>query len=404
MMVAMALIVFIMAILSQAFVAATTSFRDLKAAADMAERLRSVTTLLRRELAADHFEGKKRLSSPQFWNDGPPREGFFRIYQGGPSVDEGADADGLHSYSAINHVLHFAIKVRGNQRSDFLSASVPAGSPLLTAFGSPDARYQDPNSPTYNYQWAEVLYFLRPAVDSTGTQDNANGTPLYTLFRRQYLAVPDNSLVNPPVPVTPAGQPNPYLEVSCKPDPNPANSPNLYFNSSISLTMPARRMGMDPNNPAGVPPAGVTPPLSSPLNWPATMGEDNVNYQTADVLVTDVISFNVRVLVDGGSDFVDLFDPTIQAAPLGLPWSNKNPAYPPNTAPQVFDTWSSAKDDVYDYSNWSQPGQAGNNTTLTSIPFWQNNKGLTIKAVQISLRVWELKTEQTRQVTIVQQM
>src|SRR5947209_20222699 len=95
MMVAMALIVFIMAILSQAFVAATTAFRDLKAAADMAERMRSVTTVLRRELAADHFEGKKRLSSPQFWNDGPPREGFFRIYQAGPQTSEGTDQDGI---------------------------------------------------------------------------------------------------------------------------------------------------------------------------------------------------------------------------------------------------------------------------------------------------------------------
>ena len=41
-LVALALIMFIMAILSEAFVAGLTTFRNLKAVADMAERLRSV--------------------------------------------------------------------------------------------------------------------------------------------------------------------------------------------------------------------------------------------------------------------------------------------------------------------------------------------------------------------------
>src|SRR5262249_19862414 len=81
-LVAMALILFMMAILSQAFVAATRSFREIKAAGDLAEKLRAVSIQLRRELAADHFEGKKRLSQPTFWDSGPPRQGFFRIYQG----------------------------------------------------------------------------------------------------------------------------------------------------------------------------------------------------------------------------------------------------------------------------------------------------------------------------------
>src|SRR3954471_20148292 len=92
-MVAMALIVFIMAILAQAFGAASKTFRDLKGAGDLAERLRAINTMLRRDLAADHFEGKKRLSDPNFWSQGPPREGFFRLFQGGPSVSEGNDQD-----------------------------------------------------------------------------------------------------------------------------------------------------------------------------------------------------------------------------------------------------------------------------------------------------------------------
>src|SRR5919201_6944902 len=81
-LVAMALIVFIMSILSGAFVAATKGFRDLKAAGDMAERLRSVSAQLRRELAADHFAGKLRMSQDNFWLNGPPEQGFFRVWQG----------------------------------------------------------------------------------------------------------------------------------------------------------------------------------------------------------------------------------------------------------------------------------------------------------------------------------
>jgi len=85
-MVAMALIVFIMAILSEAFKDASDTFRVLKGVNDLAERLRAVTGLMRRELAADHFEGRKRLSDPNFWRDGPPREGYLRIYHGEPSL------------------------------------------------------------------------------------------------------------------------------------------------------------------------------------------------------------------------------------------------------------------------------------------------------------------------------
>src|SRR5262249_16487891 len=79
----------------------------------------------------------------------------------------------LGATRATSHVLHFSVRLRGNEREDFFSASIP-GSPLLlpgpggaalqptTFFNQPDeARYQDSGS-TYNGQWAEVAYFLAP--------------------------------------------------------------------------------------------------------------------------------------------------------------------------------------------------------------------------------------------------
>src|SRR5207253_1534250 len=89
-LVAMALIVFIMYILAEAFSAGSTAFRNLKAIGDMNEKLRSTGQILRSNLQRDHFEDKRRVSDPDFWKDGPPRAGFLRIYNGSPpSIDAG---------------------------------------------------------------------------------------------------------------------------------------------------------------------------------------------------------------------------------------------------------------------------------------------------------------------------
>jgi type II secretory pathway pseudopilin PulG len=409
-LVAMALIILIMSVLSQAFITATASVRDLKALGDLAERLRGAKAALVRDLSADHFEGRKRLSDPTFWNNGPPAEGFFRIWQGSPATltgpnnfIEGTDLDGIPSYRSTDHMLHFAVKLRGNLRSDYFSASVPNGSPLLSpSLGLPDRRYQDsPN--TYNSQWAEVEYFLRPVQDQTGNLDSANGTPLFALYRRQQLAVPDNSLVNPAVPSTPQSFAD-YLEVSTSPGANP-----LHFNSPLDLTMPSRRFGTSTASPqlnlAGFP-AAVDPLLKRPTY--ATMAEQNANAQAADLLLTDVLSCDVRVLLVGGTDFVDLFDNSVQifnnnTSPNPFYYSAKTP-----NLPAVFDTWSSVTDDTFNYGfdtalnapAWSTPG------TERTIPLYRTAAGqtITIKAIQITLRVWDFKTKQARQITIVQDM
>ena len=105
-LVAMALTMFIMVILSQAFVAALETFSGLKAVGDMQEDLRTAATLLRSDLSQDHFEGKRRLSDRTI-NFGAPdyepiREGFMRIVQQKPSVLEGYDKYSLPSYFAGN--------------------------------------------------------------------------------------------------------------------------------------------------------------------------------------------------------------------------------------------------------------------------------------------------------------
>ena len=99
----------------------------------------------------------------------------------------------------------------------------------------PDASFRE-GAGRYTSQWAEVAYFLRP----TGT---ALGVPLFALYRRQLLVVPNTDFVNGPaaVPVAAAAD---YLGVSSRP--NPAAPGVLSFNGPMDLTVPQRRFGMDP--------------------------------------------------------------------------------------------------------------------------------------------------------------
>jgi prepilin-type N-terminal cleavage/methylation domain-containing protein len=422
-LVAMALIVFLMAILSEAFVAGLKVFRDLKALGDMNERLRAAGTLLTNDLAADHFEGKKRLSDPNFWQNGPPREGFFRIWQIGAPTQEGGpfsfDLDGIASYTSLKSSLHFTIKKRGNGLQDFLSANVPAGSPLLN-LPLPDSRYQDPPSVTtggvYKSQWAEVAWFVKP------NGQNAGSTPLYALYRRQRVCVPDSDAVNyPTAPATPVtgdlALAQQYQDVSFTR--NPGNG-QFHFNSPIDLTIPERRFGMNPSPMT----AGVPESAPTDLTYP-TLGTG------ADLVLTDVLSFDVRVLANKpgvvvgpgtGWNFYDLNGLLPTTASL------INPSRYQFAGQQVwvFDTWSNVKDETYDYSNWnvnynpdgttSYAGPSGQlpGATATSIPLrrlwnpgplgrgWSGD--IQVKAIKVSIRIWDFKTNQARQITIIQDM
>src|SRR5262245_17581599 len=118
-MVAMALIVFIMSVLSAAFAAASKSFRDLKAAGDLAERLRGAIVMMRRDLNSPHFDGNRRLSAFNFWRYGPgidelgpPPEGFFRLWQDQAPLTtwQGLPPDQISEYTNVRSALHFSVR------------------------------------------------------------------------------------------------------------------------------------------------------------------------------------------------------------------------------------------------------------------------------------------------------
>src|SRR5262245_15307876 len=98
-LVAMALIVLVMAILSAAFSIGLTSFSELKSIGDMSESLRTASSRMRLDLAANHLEDATGSPVPVSslplgatgWTS--PNRGYFSITQRsiGYREDDGTD-------------------------------------------------------------------------------------------------------------------------------------------------------------------------------------------------------------------------------------------------------------------------------------------------------------------------
>jgi prepilin-type N-terminal cleavage/methylation domain-containing protein len=391
-LVAMALIILIMAVLSEAFTAGLSAFRSLKGLGDMQERLRVASTVLKRDLMARHFETDRKLSDfGAYWVDpnigvgdqttlavgGRPAQGFFRIQTPVPPTLEGVDGDNIPSYivtpdpnaanSYVNNlpVLHFASKLVPERKdalrlNQLFSTPVPAGL-LDVNEGPPDFR----SAGIMNSTWAEIAYFLRPNGNTAGT------TTLYTLYRRQRLMVaPRRDQVY--VGVAPAAL-GLYYGVSCESD--PANYPNpptqLLFNTEYSVAgQPYVGQAVQRSMMYQPAPGGVPAPLQAANQWmsaPAPVGltnNEDPTLQTDDVVVSDVVSFEIKVLRPGDTDFRDLNDPLFAGA--------------------------------YTDPITGQPGTYDTATTTQG--------ALQLSAVKITIRVWDFKTQQARQVSIVQDL
>lgn len=338
MLVAMTLTLFIMVIVSTAFIAGLETFRGLKAIGDMQENLRQATLRLRADLAEDHFEGKRRLGDLAFPAQGKVRMGFFRITKPSAPINEGVDLDNLPSLRAVDQVFHFSVKMRGDRPQDFYAAKIPFGAPYAatnpkpfdpgttavpnpffkptTYFNQPsDASFQQAG--TYSSQWAEVAYYLVRAGTTDDPEDpNATtGTPLYSLYRVQRVVVPRNDQLQKVVPV---GQMNTYGEFSCQPEivTAPATPQFLDFNTPEDLAVGKRSFTLGPTQGLG-----------------------------AALLLSNVVSFRIEMSNSGGA-FQDL--------PGG-----------------VFDTATTVQ---------------------------------RVSGIQITLRIWEPVTLQSRQVTMIQDM
>jgi len=472
-MVAMALIILMLSIMSQAFVIATGTMQGLKEVADMQEKIRPAITLLQRDLGANHFEGSKKLSDPEFWDNGPPKEGYFMLWQ-----DQAYEpASGVEPYgyessfngvsfsrsaAFANHMLAFTVKLPGKSPNDFFEENIasPIPAPIKLAFGNTffnglgtpsgmtdsNIRRFETTSDRVHSDWAEVVYFLGPhnvgvatpvADGTTDGKNNPPSLPYFNLYRQQKLVLPNYNIEGAALPLldpnagiisTPAN-PNPNLDIN----PNPSigillakdyfsglsfhldNNSKIEFNKPSDLTVPWKRMGnrtftgLTANHYLGKP--AVNTPLFSEYT-----SATKVN---TDIIATNVISFDVKLLTDDQYDYETL-NKILTRTPYSL-----NPAVGNYSPSAVFDTWTTDQGNAtnsipkYDFGEWNtipnkwQPSTSASNST---IPVWgwylastmpnvyKPYKGLNIKAVQISLRIWDQKSNTAKMFVVVQKL
>lgn len=459
MLVAAALIIFMMWIISTAFQKGLEAFSTLKTAGDMQEKLRGATTVIRRDLTRPHFSADgafhgedlsdQRLDDNAWGNDptkgtpGPPLQGYFRIFQSGNRVADGLDPD---DPSAVHYrvadatqqgdVLQFTIKQRGARRDQTFTVDLkdggqdinPSETPETATWGrlhrfsyptntrhvksgfaypavvgmgpgyGPGYPLTDPDTlrTQFTTTWAEVTYFLLPNGETTGTQQRFN------LYRRQNLLVTDfgenggfgetvHFVLGPDRPLDISPSYPPYREISSWPQ----GAGPARVNSQKMVTAPIRRFGVDPTNAAGAFQTQI-PRLD----------------EASDLVLTDVIDFEVKVL----------WEPNPAVTPP-IPWPQpaespgiNNPDFPFDRLPtstvntaagqRVFDTWSQR----------NTAGQPDDYVGSGPTPLWNGGYGagapgprsiplkIRVRGVQIELRVWDQKSQTTRQITIIQDL
>jgi hypothetical protein len=335
------------------------------------------------------------------WMQPPPRAGFFRVFSPA-STSEGQDQDQLGSSRAVNHQLHFTVDLPPSTPPNrYFSTTVQATSPY-----------------TFTSRAAEVAYFLVP---DTGRFTNGPGTQqLYQLIRRQRLVAltpTDQQAFQAVFGDASAVAPEDVVSAHQNPGKPP---PTWIANSMADLTHPRNRLG-------GVLPPAVTPPVPGLSQLAGSRLGD-------DVLLSNVISFEVKVLYTSGGPVGYKYPPSATVPPppqYTFAAFQPNPFYtppatvvnsdnpydnlpnlqvclsPPNAAPprtfntfnqdyhnqQAFDTWYAVDPATGLPSGWDSldpnpsPALGGN-----QLPAWVRVKGL-----QIRLRVFDAKLKNARQ-------
>jgi prepilin-type N-terminal cleavage/methylation domain-containing protein len=367
-MVAMALTLFVMVILTQAFVTSLDTFSGMKGVGDMQQNLRTAGNVIKNDLSQYHFDGARRLSDmslsgqPLIVNQ-PAQAGFFCVWQGSavvpaskansatPYVNEGSDSNGVPSFRAHDHLIYMTVSRRGNRQQNFFTTPLQGSTSDLSAFfGKATAYDLDPvaqlpyatltpaytgSSPAfYSSQWAEVVYFL---VRTGSTEEPLNpnsqiGMPTFALYRAQFVMVPDGTGVSTLFSNRSRLELSTFSGLSCNPGAN-----NLTFYS--------------PADAALIPGSRVIPDLAtfSSSNPRFTDGA-TLPLPNVTLLLPNVISFHVQTI------------PTGPGAVLG--------------------------DGVYD-------------TTKLGVGGYPSTG---LQAIQVTLRIFDSASRQSRQMTIVQNL
>jgi Tfp pilus assembly protein PilW len=376
-LVATALTILVMAIMATAFQTGMDTLSQLKSVVGLSEQLRSAQNVLERDLSNGHLtdpsDSPVRVSSNMVtstaWTS--PSHGYLSILQGSmPTTTAGANyyqegtEDGLTSSRATDHVLQLTVQLSGKSPQEAFFAPAP---PLLAKMSGVSLVDYDPNGTQLVSRWAEVSYFLKQTTIQTVSDPTLGlqSLPMFTLYRRQRVLAP----VQMQWDTTNWGSPYQYPDISTSTTVNGTTS-TTYVNGPDSLTTAANRLGgANDATPPTMPWTGGLPypiPFALSPSMPTTMNP----YYGADVLLNNVLSFQVQVLCD-----------------LTVP----NPTPPPAT----LTTQQFQFGDVTNSSGvWT--GRYDTAQAATGKP--------RLKAIQIKLRVYDTKNKMTRQITINQDL
>ena len=345
-LVAAALCVVIMTVLAVSFRSGMDTLSQMKTVGDLTDKLRAAEVVLQNDLSAYHLEDETGLpvrvsdrtvnrkwdGTNRGWTGAQQKKGFFRVSQGSPpkavpgasypvgvppypaGLSTGGPTDGylwegwlasegLHYMRANDHRLSFTVRLSGLSDKDAFTVTAP------TAV-STDANLRNGLAPadSLSSNWAEVAYFMdRP----TSLPATVGGVPLFTLMRRQRVIAQTT----------------------------PANASTALAPGSVDLSITNTPTAGTLNTPLSITNLANRVPLTRLTG--ADEGED--------VLLSNVVSFQVQVLKNDDVEFTDV----------------------PNL------TWDSA----------TQPA------ALTRI-----------RGVQIRLRVYDVRNAVTRQMTIQQDL
>jgi hypothetical protein len=443
MLVATALTLFIMVVITTVFRAGTDTFSKLRTAGMLSENLQHATGILKHDVSAQHFDapfdnrGGPYLSDQRLdlleWQ--PPQKGYFEIRQDSLAQDDvpgAADADGLRSTAGTGTKLRFTVKLGTQRWTEQFSAFIPnvnTPSGLWTPSGdSKIGAYCNGNilfSP-----WAEISYFLTPTGDTT----EGGALQLYTLRRRQRILSPTGETLSLDLPNLPAV----YAQLTANTTSNQQVANTLGLDGTVHLSawqnppvpasptppIPVTLYGAgDVRNPFVGAPSGAAPQV-----WQNTRARQIIDtLESSDVLMVNVISFEVKVLwnaditgrlgpkrlstygaapmsvalnTDYPYDNLPVYPDPLAGAPTGI-WGN-NSFYPS----AVFDTWFTNQPPAT-VVNWDRtpatPASAADTANITNLQL-QPPIRINVRALQFKIRIWDEKSQQARQVTIVQEV
>lgn len=352
--VAAGLCMLIMSVLAGAFAAGIDTFSLLKSTGELNDRLAVGKEIMVGDLSAVHLMDDTglplRVSNVRYDLLGtplaqdavlgryvkPPAQGFFRIYQGNVSINEGTDPDGIPSSYATDHVLQMTVRRTPDQPHRMFLARVPNPNPNTTPFpnstasnvndawtsdskglaaqpltsnleypytlpppGTPGRTFGDfgfrlqrecvgalsgvsvgASDRSFASPWAEVAYFLR---DSGTATPGTSPRTLYSLHRRiRLLTKNDSSLHQLNWNAFQAAAPGMSASLATK---------NL--NGPGDITNPNNRMG-------GA--LGTRSALATGANIDTIgpVADAAGNMTGEDILLTNVISFEIKAAWDPG--------------------------------------------------------------------------------------------------------